>query len=235
MRVVLTRAAEDAGATAEKLRAMGHEPVLAPLGTVATLPARWPRPLPDALAATSAHAFAGLLPLPGHAADLPVFAVGERTAEAARQAGFREALAGPGDALALAAAMAKRLAPEARVFYAAGRTRKPALEEALRARRFRLDVAETYAIEPAVLLPGQARVVLLDPKGTCALHYSRATVERFASLARSAGLEDAFVAMRHLCLSADVAAPLLAWGARSVEVADAPREAALLDLLGRKG
>lgn len=235
MRVLLTRAVEEAGATAQRLRAMGHEPVVAPLGTVVTLPARWPEPLPDAVAATSAHAFAGLLPLPRGAARLPVFAVGERTAASARDAGFRGVLAGPGDAVALAGLIREDLPVGASLLYAAGRTRKPALEEALDEAGYRVGTLETYAVEPAKALPDTARDVLLDTAEACALHYSRATAERFARLARSAGLEDAFVAMRHLCLSPDVAAPLLAAGARSVGVADVPREEALLALVGRKG
>ena len=235
MRVLLTRAEEEARATAGRLRAMGHDPVVAPLGTVVTLPARWPVPLPDAIAATSGHAFAGLLPLPEAADRLPVFAVGERTAEAARDAGFLDVTAGSGDAAALAGLVGSRLPAGSRLLYAAGCTRKPALEAALAGAGFAIRAVETYAIEPVGTLPEAVRTVLEDTEPACALHYSRATAERFAHLVRSAGLEDAFVAMRHLCLSADVAAPLLAAGALSVGVADAPRQAALLDLLGRKG
>ncbi|MEJ1938075.1 uroporphyrinogen-III synthase, partial [Nostoc sp. NIES-2111] len=105
MRVLVTRAADDAGATAERLRALGHTPVLAPLGSVRTLPAAWPDPLPDALAATSAHAFPGLMPLPAEAGQIPSFAVGDRTAAAAREAGFATVETGQGDGGTLAALM----------------------------------------------------------------------------------------------------------------------------------
>jgi uroporphyrinogen-III synthase len=235
MRVLLTRAAEDAGATAERLRAMGHDPIVAPLGSVTTLRTAWPDPLPGALAVTSAHALPGLLPLPDGAITVPVFAVGERSAAAARAAGFAAVETGPGDGEALATLMAARLPPGGSVLYAAGRVRKPLLEAALGSAGLFVIVAETYAVEPVTTLPDEARAVLQDTRDVCALHYSRGTTERFVALARSAGLEDAVVAMRHLCLSADVAAPLHAAGARWVGIAGSPREPVLLDLVGQKG
>ena len=88
MKLWVTRTAPDAHATAERLRALGHEPVVAPLLEVRTLEGV----KPDlkgvtALAFTSRNgvaAFAGLT----RRRNLPVYTVGEATAEAAREAGF---------------------------------------------------------------------------------------------------------------------------------------------------
>jgi hypothetical protein len=41
------------------------------------------------------------------------------------------------------------------------------------------------------------------------------------------------LSVAHYCLSADVAAPLRARGAERIQVAASPREAALIDLVGR--
>jgi len=105
-RVWITRTQPQADATATRLRAMGFEPVVAPVLVS--------RPVAgadidlsgiEALAFTSAagaRAFADLSP----ARDLPVFAVGEATGEAARGIGFGAVQIGGGDVHALAAMIA---------------------------------------------------------------------------------------------------------------------------------
>ena len=96
-RVWVTRARPGADRTAERLRALGMEPVVQPLLTVQPLsPA-----LPDldrfaALVFTSLNgvaAYADLTPRRDH----PVFAVGDATAQAARDAGFAEVRSAAGD------------------------------------------------------------------------------------------------------------------------------------------
>ena len=84
MRVLVTRPAGQADRTAARLRAAGHEPVLAPVLVIAATGAAWPTPL-DALVLTTAQA---ALAMPETAVrdwrDVPAFAVGQRTAEALR-------------------------------------------------------------------------------------------------------------------------------------------------------
>ncbi len=62
------------------------------------------------------------------------------------------------------------------------------------------------------------------------LHFSPRSAEMFVALARKARLESALRSIRHLCLSAAVAAVLSEAGARA-EIAPRPEEAALLALL----
>ena len=106
-RVWITRTQPQADATATRLRAMGLEPVVAPVlasRTVAGVDIDLSGI--DALAFTSAagvRAFADLSP----ARDLPVFAVGTATAEAARGAGFGTIRMGGGDVYLLAATIAE--------------------------------------------------------------------------------------------------------------------------------
>ncbi len=235
MRVLVTRAEGDAEATAARVAERGHRPVMAPLARIRPLPVAWPGTPPDAVTATSAHAFDALPPAPPALAALPLYAVGKRTAEAARRAGFRLVADAAGDAATLAARLRAQLTPGARVLYLAGRTRKPDLESRLAAAGILPEVQETYAIEPADSLPDPAKSALEQTEDLIVLHFSRGTAERFLALCRSAGLESAAVAVRHLCLSADVAAPLLAAGAGTVVVAPVPREPALLDLRERAG
>lgn len=101
-RIWITRAQPGADVTAERVRALGHEAVVAPLLAV--------RVLPDvdvdlagvaALAFTSANGVRAFADACGER-NLKVFAVGAATAQAARQAGFRSVLSADGDVEALA-------------------------------------------------------------------------------------------------------------------------------------
>ena len=93
MRVWVTRAQPQAAATAERLVQMGHEPVVRPL-----IETRLVRVGLDALESAGALAFTsqtaidaalsqGLVPA---LADLPVFTVGDATADAAHRAGLKQ-------------------------------------------------------------------------------------------------------------------------------------------------
>ena len=107
-RIWITRASPAAEKTAERVRSLGHEALVAPLLAIRPVAAE-PLDLSDvgALAFTRAngvHAFADASPNRG----LPVFAVGEATARAARQAGFKRVFSTNGDVAALAAGIAAR-------------------------------------------------------------------------------------------------------------------------------
>ena len=101
-RVWVTRAQPGADRTAARLRALGFVPVVLPLLALRSIA----QPAPDlsdvsALTFTSRNAvtvFAGLTP----ERLLPVFAVGDATAGAARAAGFSDVLSAVGDVEALA-------------------------------------------------------------------------------------------------------------------------------------
>jgi len=107
-RIWITRAQPGAEATAERVRAMGHDAVVAPLLTIRALDeVRIDLSDVGALAFTSANAvriFAERSP----ERALKVFAVGLSTAHAARQAGFRSVLSADGDVSALADGIARR-------------------------------------------------------------------------------------------------------------------------------
>ncbi|WBX84840.1 uroporphyrinogen-III synthase [Sphingosinicella microcystinivorans] len=89
-RVLITRPQPGAAETAARLRALGHEPVVVPLFEVAARDWTPPAAMPDAVMLTSAAAAreggAAMAPFLG----LPCFCVGERTAAAARSAGFTD-------------------------------------------------------------------------------------------------------------------------------------------------
>ncbi len=63
------------------------------------------------------------------------------------------------------------------------------------------------------------------------LHFSRRSAENYVAGARAAGIAEEALAVRHYCLSAQVAEPLEAAGAKRVAIAPRPQEAALIELL----
>ncbi len=236
MRVIVTRPSPAAEATASRLAAMGHEPVIVPLLAVEATGAPIPAGPFDAVAATSANAFLAFaaLPPPPALAGLPLHAVGERTAAAARRAGFRTVLDGGGDAVALAGSLARQLPPGGRVLYLAGVDRKPVLEASLRAAGFAVATAEVYSARRAPE-PGLAAGLLAGDTPTVALHYSRRSAEAFVATLVAAGHEAAMVCLPHLCLSADVAEPLKEAGATTVLIAARADEDALLARIADAG
>src|SRR5674476_1198200 len=98
MRIAVTRPQADGERSATALRARGHHVLVAPLlrvGPVAAdLAGGW-----AAVIITSANALAALAAHPARAAlsKLPVFAVGRRSADAARAAGFSDVTSAGGD------------------------------------------------------------------------------------------------------------------------------------------
>ncbi len=107
-KIWITRAQPGADVTAERVRALGHEAIVAPLLAV--------KALKDvdvdltgvaALAFTSANGVRAFADLSGER-NLRVFAVGAATAQAARSAGFRLVLSADGDVAALAEGISKR-------------------------------------------------------------------------------------------------------------------------------
>jgi len=113
--------------TAGRLRDLGLTVRQLPLFTARALD--WTVPEPDgfdALMLTSAQAVRLAGPGLRQLANLPVVAVGERTAGAAKRAGLNVSIVGGGDALA--AVLAARSAGLTRLLHLAGRERMPALD-----------------------------------------------------------------------------------------------------------
>jgi uroporphyrinogen-III synthase len=214
--VAVFRAGDDAAATEAALAARGFGVALAPVTQIVGLPASLPHGPFDFAVATSAKAFVAPVALQG----LPLYVVGEKTAQAARRVGF--ASAEPADDVA---ALIARL-PPGRALYLAGRDRKPELERALDGR---VAVMETYAAEArAGWSEAEAQAVA---QAHAALHYSPRAASLAQAFAVSAGIERAFLRRPHVCLSREVAAPLAQAGAARLLWPRRPAEAPLLDAL----
>lgn len=228
MRILVTRARDDAARTADKLMGLGHEALIAPVLRLVRTSDPAPLAPYDAAIVTSAHAVEALA---SHAhTSLPIYAVGERTADALRRAGFLAVTTGEGDAVSLSRLIRARLEPSCTLLHVTGRHHKEEPDASLRAAGFRVLTWEAYEAEAVDRLPEAAAEALRTGQIGAVLHYSRRSADVFIRLAGKAGLDAAIPRCPHLCLSADVAAPLNVAGAATL-VACEPNEDSLLSLL----
>ncbi|MBO0717003.1 MAG: uroporphyrinogen-III synthase [Rhizobiales bacterium] len=235
MRILVTRSQPSAAQTAAHLRARGHEPIIAPLFEMELLADVDPKTGPwDAILLTSANGLWGIV---SFAHDkkwhgIPVFAVGDVTAKAARDMRFADVTSAGGNVNDLVNLVAARLQPPARLLYLAGEDRAGDLAGALRAKNFEVDLVVVYRFLTAQLLPEPAATALRG-EIDAVLHFSRASAEDFLRAARSSNLiEPALTKPVHFCLSEQVAAPLREAGAARIQVAARPTQDALLELCG---
>jgi uroporphyrinogen-III synthase len=233
MRLLVTRPEPDAERTAAVLRTRGHEVLVAPLLRIEPLPHAHIGPGPfAAVLVTSANA---ALAIANSARfeelrKLPVFAVGDRSAEAMRAAGFVNVISAEGNVDDLAPLAASRVQPGAALLYLAGADRSGDLAGALSGRGLAVETAVVYrAVPEGMLLPAVASAM----EGVDGiLHFSRRSAEMYVNAIRAGSLhDDAVRRMIHFCMSAQIAQPLIQAGAADTRVAREPNEAALLSLI----
>ena len=139
---------------------------------------------------------------------LPVLAVGERSADAMRSAGFADVSSAEGAASDLTRLASERLKHGEPLLYLAGADRSSDIAADLAAQNFLVRTVVVYRAVQANALPAAAAEVL---KGGIdgVLHFSRRSAEAYVNATRAAGLsEPAIKKLVHFCLSAQVAEPL---------------------------
>lgn len=216
-RVWVTRAEPGAARTAARLKAPGFEPVVAPVLAI--------RPLTPEIDLTgvAALAFTSVNGVEAFAARnveraLPVFTVGDATAQAAREAGFATVRSAAGDVHALAALIAEA-APG--LVLAPGAAEPAADLAALLTGKARVRMIAVYeAVETGVPAPAGFDAVLV--------HSPRAA----RALALNAWALDDRIAV---AISAAAAEPLEDLSLREIRIAAKPTDAALIEGLGEPG
>jgi uroporphyrinogen-III synthase len=230
MRVVVTRPQADGERTAAALRARGHKVLVAPLMKVeavaADLSGKW-----GAVTVTSANAPAAITENRAGRAlfALPLFAVGQRSAEAARQAGFTNVTTAGGNVRDLVRTLIERgTDTTAPLLYLAGEDRAADLIGELLAHGIAAEMRIVYRAVARSFAPALIEA-LKAGEVDAVLHFSRRSADSYLAGARQAGIAEQALAVRHLCLSDQVAEPLA--GASRIAVATRPDEAALIELL----
>jgi uroporphyrinogen-III synthase len=241
MAVLVTRPHPDNEATAATLRGRGFEVLLAPMLRFEALAfqddsdARY-----GAVIVTSANALRGFEQHPP-AKDLlklPLFAVGEHTADAARRVGFTKVHSADGDVAGLreavaASVKAKQLKKSSTLLYLAGADLARDLAGDLGERGFTVVTHTTYRMIPVEILPREASDGFAANHIEAVLHYSRRSARSFLEAARGAGVEISALAIPQCCISEAVASVVRDAGATQVLTARSPDENALLEMLGR--
>lgn len=241
MAVLVTRPHPDDEATAAALRARGFEVLRAPMlrfepvAFGGDLDARY-----GAVIVTSANALRGIEPrLKSHRLlELPLFAVGEQTAAAARNAGFTHVVSAKGDAtdlrdLVLASVKAKQLHNASTLLYLAGADMARDLAGELGEHGLRVMTQTTYKMSPVASLPREVCDAFAANQVEAVLHYSGRSARAFVEAARAAGVEISALAIPQCCISDAVARIVRDAGATQVMVAESPDENALFRSLDR--
>ncbi len=241
MRVVVTRPQADAAELTSALEARGHQVLVEPLLTIRPRETvDWPagHRQAQALLVTSANGVRAFADLDVRR-DLPVFAVGDASAAAARSLGFERVESAAGDVADLAALVQARLDPaDGPLLHPAASKLAGDLQGALAAAGFTVLRLVLYDAQPATTLSPACRHALNEGLIDVVTFFSPRTAASFASLVAEADLAAACRGVTALCLSQAVAARLsrLSWA--EIVVAPRPEQAALLaalDQLGQDG
>lgn len=214
LRVGITRALPEAETTAARVREHGAEPVLVPLLTIV------PCAFDTSIAGAQALLFSSsngvrAFPAVKEAASCVVLAVGDATARAARDAGFRDVRSADGDVQALARLAITSLDPaKGKLIHIRGTHVAGNLSQALVAAGFELEPRIAYTAVAASSLP-EAFTAPLD----VVLFHSARAAEAFLALGapNSANLTAG-------CLSKAVAEAASGVSWKRIIVAPAPRD-----------
>ncbi|WP_417307760.1 uroporphyrinogen-III synthase [Devosia sp.] len=229
--MLVTRPEPDASDTAGRLDALGIGALKAPMLTQQVLTTS----LPDAegfgaMAITSANALRALQARGVLEAylDLPVYAVGQRTAGLAREMGFARVESAGGTVTKLVELLGT--APiDGPILYASGREVTSDLGRALAPTGRMVITAEVYAMVAASELPEAVASAIASGRVAAALFYSTRSAAVFAQL--TAGLPRQLKArLGVICLSEAVALPLVDAHFVRVALADYPSEEAMMGL-----
>jgi uroporphyrinogen-III synthase len=232
MRLLITRPKDDATAFAATLKTLGHEVVVAPLMQV-EIHEGPPLALGgmQGVIATSANGVRAFA-LRSDKRDIPLYAVGPQTAEAATQAGFQFVYSAEGDAAALAEAVSGWAKPDkGGLLHAAGAETAGRLRQALQAKGFAVTVETLYEAIPVAELPQNLSDALRADSLDAALLFSPRSAKLFAGLVTKAGLTESCARLQCFCISAATASALGDLTFRQVSVAGAPNQEAMLALV----
>ena len=229
MHILLTRPRGDCEPLAAALRALGDEVTIEPMldivetGDVPSFDGV------QAILATSANGIRALAAARTRR-DLPVFAVGDATAQAARAAGYTRVESAQGASAALYRPVTEQLKPgDGALLHVRGRDAAGDLAGRLEANGFAVRTAILYAAEAARALSPAVRERIAVGEIDAVLFFSPRTARTFVNLIGDANMEQACGAIDAVCLSPAVAeaASAVAW--RAVHVAASPDQAAMME------
>lgn len=227
--IIITRAEPGASETEARLRAMGLNPVLAPM---LTLVPREQEALPDLghisgavfTSANGVRVFADRV----QDREIPAWCVGPATAAAARAASFSLVHESAGNAVDLARYISANAPVEDRpLLHIANRAAAGTLKSELETAGFRVVFAPLYEMRPAHTLPNSVGQILAGEHTAIVLIHSRKGASAFAALLPP----HSGSALSAIAISNVASEPLQALPLQSIHIAEAPNEDGLLSAL----
>jgi uroporphyrinogen-III synthase len=221
---IVTRPEPGNAQTCDALARAGLSAVSAPLFEVDGLDYLVPERLPDALLISSANAVRYLKPHDlDRLAGIPVFAVGEATAAAARTSGFQKVVAGTADLTAMSQILRQSLPKGSSLLRLTAPERNDqALTEL--SDHCQITTILTYQARATTVLPSSLARLAQAERPRAVLHFSRRAAEHFVDLCKANGFIGAIANWQHICLSEAVRLHAF----QHAIVADHPTEDAML-------
>ncbi|WP_417456525.1 uroporphyrinogen-III synthase [Kordiimonas sp.] len=227
--VLVTRPIDEANPTAEKLEAMGHTVIIAPMIQIDPVSFEIPSEDRSLIVTSKNGARLGLANIGNK--GRPIFAVGEQTAEEARALGFTNVTVGPGTARQMVPILLECGVSEKRKYTHLGGTNiSYNIADVLRGEGIDAEYTVTYQARPMRSFSAGVQEAMEEGEIDMALFYSPRTATIFEEAAAEYGRSDWLNKMDAACLSTRVAENLIGpW--RSVRYAIIPTEKALFSLL----
>lgn len=232
--VLITRPAAAAQVWRIALALRGIGSMIEPLLHYQAVPSRLPVMDYQAVLFTSAAGVQHLpyAALPADWPDWPCYCVGQATARAARQQGWRQAMAHGANAMDLAAWVIQSTTPaRGALLWPCGVHRQPEPQASLGQQGFTLQPWVVYEALASTALSQNGQSALRQRRLRAVLLTSERSARLFADLLRQAGLLESCRTMTALCLSPAVAAAAAELPWAEVLCAPTPQEDALLSVL----
>lgn len=234
MRVLITRPEPDASLSAERLRALGYEVLVAPmLKTVFST-----EPLDDVqkadLVVTSRNGVRALADLASDAMreERTLYTVGDATAELARDVGFKNIRSAAGSVDQLVELIGSAIDEDCnQLTYICGRERKGQLEDKLRMNGLKVDVAVRYHADGVDHLPTDIQNAIRDQKIDAVLFYSNRTAEVFKAVIERIELSQLTNFISYFCLAKSIQSVFDRDEGMQLYVAELPNEQSLFAAL----
>lgn len=233
-RALITRPKEDAEKSRARLREFGFEVVMEPLLEIIPCMGSKPQIIaailrkPQAVLVTSAN---GIRMLAKYAdeKDLNIFAVGDSSADIARQLGYKKVQSASGDAKELFTLVKKKLTPgKGFILHIAGNVVKHGLKEKLEEEGFEVQRISAYEARPVKGLSAGLKVALANCEIDFVVFYSSRTAEVFEELMRNERIDYLAPNIEIFSLSPNIKTTL-EW--KRIYIAEKPHEDCLLQLI----
>jgi len=190
----------------------------------------------QALAFTSGHAVE-MFAVQSSQRDLPVFTVGDVTAQKAREAGFKFVLSAGGNAQDLADVLRRRQAELGigKILHVSGSDTAHNLGALLADSNIAVARAVVYRVEFAEALPDDIAKALQNGRITTVLLFSALTARQLTALLSRPDLAGVSEKLEAVCMSERVAVELRGYPWRALSIAKDPTVEAMLDILRSDG